>query len=149
MNGRVLQNSKSHLNEDLIISVFKKYHQLSLSPTFKQLCHAFEAGQLPLVLNEIFFLYEITSGISRYIAFQGHREGKNTLYIHRLEYSEKHYSSFPYRLIKSQKQPLDDIEQEKVFMIYTVNIIHAIEKNRGCSVAKIEIVYLKDEIDKV
>ncbi|CAG9312172.1 unnamed protein product [Blepharisma stoltei] len=148
-NGRIMHYNHTQISEQIILSIFRKFHQLSRFPRFIDFSKAFEPNQLPIMLNETFFLYEITSEISRYTAIQGCREGKKSLFTHRLEYTENHYKSYPYKLENNKKQPLDDIEQEKVFMIYTVNIIHAIEKNRSCSVVNIEVVYLKDEIDKI
>ena len=85
---------------------------------------------------------------SRFVVIQGIRE-KGTAYHHVIEFSKQAYVSSPYLLYGTSLQIINDINLEKMLLVYSINVIHLIEKSRQRNVNKIEFIYLQDSTGKL
>ena len=84
---------------------------------------------------------------SNYLAIQGYKE-KNIYYHHTIEFNNNCYYSIPFIEKQGSFKDVNDLALEKNLLVYSINCIQLIEKNKEYNVNKIEILYMKDTIGK-
>lgn len=85
---------------------------------------------------------------SDFIAIQITKDSFAT-YRHTIEYSKDFYISTPHFFRSKSFKICDDSALEKNLLVYSINCINLVEKSRKYNVNYIEIVYIKDSIQKL